>query len=81
MPKKEEAKAILSAIGMPAAQLSDMCCYTLLSLCGVAEDSSWSDAKNEWMRIHDIMQFMAASYSILPEHMIHMDGDRFLGPR
>jgi hypothetical protein len=64
MPKKDEARAILSAIGMPAAQQSDMCCHTLLALCGVAEDSEWSGAKNEWLRIYDIMQFMTDSYSI-----------------
>ena len=64
MPKKDEARAILSAIGMPTAQQSDMCCHTLLALCQVAEGSNWSEANNEWMRIYDIMQFMTASYSI-----------------
>ncbi|MDR0221493.1 MAG: restriction endonuclease [Lachnospiraceae bacterium] len=64
MPKKDDAKSILSDIGMPAAQQSDMCCHTLLALCSIAEDSDWSNAKNEWMRIYDIMQFMTASYGV-----------------
>jgi len=64
MPKKDEVRAVLSALGMPLAQQSDMCCHTLLALCSIAEDSDWADAKNEWMRIHDIMQFMAVSYDI-----------------
>ena len=64
MPKKDEARAILSAIGMPTAQQNDMCCHALLALSGVGEESNWSNAMNEWMRIYDIMQFMTTSYGI-----------------
>ena len=64
MPKKDEAKNILSAIGMPATQQNDMCCHTLLALCSISEDSAWADAKSEWVRIFDIMQFMIDSYNI-----------------
>ena len=64
MPKKDDARAILSAIGMPAPQQSDMCCHTLLALCKVSESTDWQNARNDWMRIYDIMQFMTESYSI-----------------
>lgn len=64
MSKKDEARTILAAIGMPSAQQSDMCCHTLLALCSIEKEANWSHAKNEWMRIYDIMQFMTNSYSV-----------------
>jgi hypothetical protein len=64
MLKKEEAKEILSSLNLPSAQQSDICCYTLLALGSIAEESKWASAKNDWIRIHDIMQFIDASYSV-----------------
>ena len=64
MPKKDDARAILSAIGMPARQQNDMCCHTLLAFCKVSEDTDWRKANNDWMRIHDVMQFITENYGI-----------------
>ena len=62
--KKEDAKAILTAIKMPPAQQSDICCYTLLAMSSITEQLEWASAKNEWIRIHDIMQFIFISYDV-----------------
>jgi len=62
MSKKDEARQILSLLKMPAAQQSDVCCYTLLAMCGVEENSEWSSAANEWIRIHDVIRFTEKAY-------------------
>jgi hypothetical protein len=64
MPKKDEAKAILSSLNMPTAQQSDICCYTLLAMCSIAEPSEWASSKNDWIRIHDIMNFIDTAYGV-----------------
>ena len=64
MPKKEEAKEILSSLDMPTAQQSDICCYTLLAMSSIPEQSEWKSAHNDWIRIHDIMQFINTSYGV-----------------
>ena len=64
MPKKEDAKEILSSLNMPTAQQSDICCYTLLAMSSITEQSDWKSAHNDWIRIHDIMQFINASYGV-----------------
>jgi len=64
MLKKDEARAILSQIKMPVAQQSDICCFTLLAMAGITESSEWSSAANEWIRIHDIIQFTGNNYGI-----------------
>ena len=57
MNKIEEARNFLQMIGMPKAQQTDMCCYVLLAMAEIKSDMSWSEAKNEWPRIHDIILF------------------------
>lgn len=57
MDKIEEAREFLTMVGMPKAQQTDICCYTLLAMAGIKADMSWKEAKNEWIRIHDIIQF------------------------
>lgn len=64
MGKIDEAREFLNGIGMPTAQQSDLCCFVLLALAGVAPDSKWKDARNEWMRIHDIIQFTSVNYGL-----------------
>jgi len=64
MPKKDEAKAILSFLKMPAAQQSDICCYTLLAMGSITEQSEWASAQNDWIRIHDIMNFIDSTYKV-----------------
>jgi hypothetical protein len=62
MPKKDEAREILSLLKMPEAQRSDVCCYALLAMCGLGETSEWRQATNEWIRIHDVIRFTENAY-------------------
>ena len=65
MDKKiEEAREFLQTIGMPKAQQADICCYVILAMAGVKPDMSWSEATNEWIRIHDIIQFVNTFYDM-----------------
>ncbi len=64
MPKKNEAREILSALKMPPQQQSEICCYTLLAMCSIAEDTAWASAENTWIRIHDIIQFTDEKYGV-----------------
>lgn len=62
MGKIDEAKWFLSFLGMPKAQQADICCLSLLAMAGITEDKSWSEATNEWIRIHDIIAFSNSNY-------------------
>ena len=45
MPSIDEARDILRALGLPAAQFNEMSAFTLISLCGLGLDDPWSKAK------------------------------------
>lgn len=63
MDKKiEETREFLQTIGMPKAQQADICCYVILAMAGVKPDMRWEEAANEWIRIHDIIQFANSYY-------------------
>lgn len=47
---------------MPKAQQADICCYVILAMAGVKPDMRWEEATNEWIRIHDIIQFANSYY-------------------
>lgn len=64
MSKLEQAKDILEKIGMPKAQQADLCAYTLLALLNIKENSKWNTATNEYIRIHDIMEFIKQNYGV-----------------
>ena len=65
MDKKiEETREFLQTIGMPKAQQADICCYVILAMAGIKPDMSWSEATNEWIRIHDIIQFVNTFYDM-----------------
>lgn len=64
MSKLEEAKNILKEIGMPKNQQNDLCAYTLLALLNIKENTGWSKADNQFIRIHDIMGFIKENYKI-----------------
>ena len=65
MDKKiEEAREFLQIIGMPKTQQADICCYVILAMAGIEPDMPWSEATNEWMRIHDIIQFVNTFYGM-----------------
>lgn len=62
MDKINEAREFLKMLGMPKAQQADICCYVLLAMAGIKQDTLWKDARNEWIRIHDIIQFANTYY-------------------
>lgn len=64
MNKIEKAREILIALGMPERQQADLCCYSLLAMLNVGPNTEWSDATNEWIRIHDILQFTKDVYNV-----------------
>lgn len=62
MDKVEEAKVFVREFGMPERQQTDIAAYTLLTLAHIKPDDSWKDASNDWIRIHDVLQFTSAYY-------------------
>ena len=62
MDKINEARELLKMLGMPKTQQADICCYVLLAMAGIKPDTLWKDAGNEWIRIHDIIQFANTYY-------------------
>lgn len=65
MDKLEYAKGLLNLIGMPQKQQGVLCSLALLAMAGLKRESQWSDATNEWIRIHDIMRFIADNYDVI----------------
>ena len=59
MDSLNEIKEILEKIGLPKAQQSDLCVLTVLAMSGVTTQTSFVDATNAWLRIHDIIQFFS----------------------
>lgn len=62
MDKILETREFLKNIGMPKQQQADICCYVILAMAGVKPEMAWSEATNEWIRIHDIIQFANKYY-------------------
>ena len=62
MNKIDEAREFLKMLGMPKTQQADICCYVPLAMAGIKPDTLWKDAGNEWIRIHDIIQFANTYY-------------------
>lgn len=62
MDKIAEARELLIMLGMPKAQQADICCYALLAMAGIKRDTLWKEAGNEWIRIHDIIQYTNIYY-------------------
>jgi hypothetical protein len=60
----DDARMILSAIGMPRKQQADICIYTLLALARVSNNTSWTSATNEFMRIHDVIMYLREKFDI-----------------
>lgn len=56
------SKRFLTRVGMPTAQQADICVLSILALAGIKPGDSWKNASNEWMRIHDIIQFANCNY-------------------
>jgi len=63
MEKINEARMFLKEIGMPKAQQTDLCCYSLLAMAGITSTTGWENSSNNWIRIHDILQFIRQNYN------------------
>lgn len=64
MDKLEVAKHLLARVGMPAEQQSALCCLSLLAMAKLAKSTPYSQATNEWVRIHDIIAFISDHYGV-----------------
>lgn len=62
MNKKQEAQKVLALLGMPEKQQSAICCYSLLALLKLTSTAMWTAATNDWIRIHDILEFLRKNY-------------------
>ncbi len=63
MTKIAEAQEILHELGLPNAQQNEISAYTLLALCNMKVDDSWSDAKQQSLGVtKGIMSFISANY-------------------
>ena len=65
MDKIETVKFLLDTIGMPTQQQSTLCCLTLLALAGIKKEGSFDEASNNWVRIHDVITFIADEYGVI----------------
>ncbi|MGM0529773.1 MAG: BsuBI/PstI family type II restriction endonuclease [Bacteroidota bacterium] len=73
MSKKEEAKQILEALGLPRRQQNDRSALTLLALCYLREDDAWNEATASSMSVggnrenakyEGIMRFISDNYNV-----------------
>lgn len=64
MDKIEAIKKLLADLDMPVAQQSDLCALTILAMGGIKGEDNYSDATNEWIRIHDVIAFVNANYNV-----------------
>lgn len=62
MDKVDALKATLNEVGFPSQMQADVCIYSILALAGIKKVTPWKKATNEWMRIHDIIQFANNHY-------------------
>lgn len=60
--RRTEAKALLAALGMPAAQQNDNAAYTLLAFADIGPKTPWSAASAPRLTPHDVIQFAHARY-------------------
>lgn len=65
MSKIEEARKILKELQVPAKQQADLCCYVLLAMADIKENDEWSNAVNNWIRIHDIIAYTKDNYGVV----------------
>ena len=65
MDKLELTKELLEKIGMPTAQQSTLCCLTLLAMANIKRDGLFQKATNDWVRIHDVISFIADEYGVI----------------
>lgn len=57
-------RELLTSLGMPKKQQSDICVLTVLGMANLKPETPWNEATNEWLRIHDIIGFVNANYNV-----------------
>jgi adenine-specific DNA-methyltransferase len=62
LSKLDEAREILTALGLPKAQKNERSALTLLALANIGPKGSWKKTKQPLLRIWDIMGFMRDKY-------------------
>jgi hypothetical protein len=62
MAKREEALAIIEALGLPRGQRNERSALTLLALANIGPHGRWADAEQPLLRIWDIRAFMRDVY-------------------
>lgn len=97
MGKVEEAREFLKMVGMPKAQQADICCYALLAMdskrileieemtknvtAGKIFVTAFLDFKT-YKKFSEVLAWETEVWiAEMPEHMIHLNGDKFLGTR
>lgn len=64
MDKISLMKNTLQNLEVPAKQQGDLCALTLLAMAGVKPDMNFTEATNNWVRIHDVIVFIKENYNI-----------------
>ena len=62
MNNLEKMQGLLAKLKVPTKQQTELCAYTLLAMADIKKKTSWNKASNEWVRIHDIIQFTEKNY-------------------
>lgn len=62
MGKIQEAQEILKALGLPPAQQNEISALTLLVLAQLSEETPWTEAKRQSLRVHDMLTEIKARY-------------------
>lgn len=62
--KQEQIKKMLDGLETPARHQNQLCVLTILALAGISKDVSWEQASNNWMRVHDIIQYIKEHYDV-----------------
>lgn len=65
MDNLKSAKYLLTKINMPARQRGRLCCLTLLAMAGLKKGMPWNEATNDWIRIHEVIDFIKGNYGVI----------------
>ena len=64
MDKIERIRLLLTELGLPQKQQANICILTILGMANIKKTSKWKNATNNWVRIHDIIQFANQNYDV-----------------
>lgn len=65
MDNLELVKDLLVKVNMPVKQQGALCCLTLLAMAKLKNGMLWNEATNDWIRIHDVIAFIAENYGVI----------------